>query len=185
MARTTIKVPPELANGTVREHPAPPTRLPRVQTDESALAGGRALKAVGAAADTNAALNPLVALIGIRALYPQQARMLPLEAIDFRHRRVVVAGIDRPLHDFTRQAAADYLRRWHARLASDESDGPAERLPSGGCISFCAACQRRHNNSAKTVCGRQRGRSPSFVPLFNIVPETGLRYVRPLWPTPN
>ncbi|MFF1444590.1 hypothetical protein [Streptomyces sp. NPDC058295] len=68
-----------------------------------------------AAAETNPALKLLIALVGIHALYPHQARALPLTASDFTRGRLTLGNIDHPLDAFTQQAAVDYIHLRHQR----------------------------------------------------------------------
>ncbi|MFE5374062.1 site-specific integrase [Streptomyces mirabilis] len=140
----------------------------------------------------------LVALIGIHALYPQQARMLPLGAIDFRRRRLVVAGIDRPLDGFTGQAAADYLRMRHARWPHTRNPYlfvSSQTVYTDASVTFGwmhlllrgvpATAQQLREDRLLEEAAAGGGDPLHLCALFNIVPETGLRYVRPLWPTPE
>ncbi|MEU8893950.1 hypothetical protein [Streptomyces sp. NPDC048442] len=68
-----------------------------------------AIKSMAESAATDPALKLLIALIGIHALYPHQARALPMSAIDFVRGRLTFGDIDHPLDTFARQAAADYI----------------------------------------------------------------------------
>ncbi len=68
------------------------------------------LRAVGHAAERNPALKVLVALVGVHALYPRQARELMLDAVDLHRNRLSLPGGERPMDDYTRAAIADYLR---------------------------------------------------------------------------
>ncbi|WP_406864281.1 helix-turn-helix domain-containing protein [Streptomyces sp. HUAS MG47] len=78
--------------------------------------GREAIKSMAEAAATDPALKLLIALIGIHAPYPHQARALPVFAIDFIRGRHALGDIDHPLDTFTRQAAADCIElrreRW-------------------------------------------------------------------------
>ncbi len=75
-----------------------------------------ALQAVAHAAAADPALHMTVALIGVHGLYPHQARQLPLDAIDLHNGRLAHDHRNRPLDEFTRNAAIGYLahryRRW-------------------------------------------------------------------------
>lgn len=68
-----------------------------------------------AAGETNPALKLLIAIVSIHALYPYQARALPLTALDFTRGRLTLGDIDHPLDAFTQQAAVDYIRLRHQR----------------------------------------------------------------------
>ena len=68
------------------------------------------LRAVGQAAHRNPALKAVVALVGVHALYPKQARELPVEAVDLPRSRLLLPSGPRPLDDYTREAITDYLR---------------------------------------------------------------------------
>lgn len=74
-----------------------------------------ALRKIGAVAATDPVVRIVVALIGIHAMYSKQARELPLDAIDLSRGRLRDGEIDRPLDDYTRQAALDYLAHRHRR----------------------------------------------------------------------
>ncbi|MER7694210.1 hypothetical protein [Streptomyces sp. NPDC097610] len=87
---------------------AKPSSMPRPLSPE-------AIQTIAAAADSDPALKLLIALIGVHALYPHQARALPLTAIDFTCGRLSLDDVDHPLDDFTRQAAANYTRLRHER----------------------------------------------------------------------
>lgn len=69
------------------------------------------LRAVGQAAEHDPALKVIVALVGIHALYPKQARELTLDAIDIHRNRLILPGGQRPLDDYTRAAVTGYLRQ--------------------------------------------------------------------------
>ncbi|MEK8141916.1 hypothetical protein NKH18_02420 [Streptomyces sp. M10(2022)] len=73
------------------------------------------IQTLAVAAESDPALKLLIALIGIHALYPHQARELPLAAIDFTGGRLLHGDIDHPLDAFTHQAAADYIQLRHSR----------------------------------------------------------------------
>lgn len=71
-----------------------------------------------AAAETNPALKLLIALVGIHALYPHQARALPLTAIDFTRGRLTLGDIDHPprrLHPAGPAGRRDYIHLRHQR----------------------------------------------------------------------
>ncbi len=143
-----------------------------------------------------AALKLLVALIGIHALYPHQARALPLAAVDFTGGRLVHGNIDHPLDAFTRQAA-DYIQLRHSRW-------PHTRNPH-----LFLSSQTAHSRTPVTIgwmqplpkdlpVTAQRLREDRFLEeaavtgadpqhlcaVFNITPDTGLRYTRTFHPGP-
>jgi SAM-dependent methyltransferase len=74
-----------------------------------------ALQAIAHAAAADPALHMTVALIGVHGLYPHQARQLPLDAIDLHNGRLAYDHRNRPLDEFTRNAATGYLAHRHRR----------------------------------------------------------------------
>lgn len=68
------------------------------------------LRAIGQAAERNPALKVIVALVGIHALYPKQARELHVDAVDVPRNRLVLPNGTRYMDDYTRAAITDYLR---------------------------------------------------------------------------
>ncbi|MFD4868404.1 hypothetical protein [Streptomyces sp. NPDC058412] len=151
-----------------------------------------------AAAEANPALKLLIALVGIHALYPHQARALPLTAIDFTRGWLMLGDIDHPLDAFTQQAAVDYIHLRHQRR-------PHTRNPH-----VFISSQTAHTRAPVTtgwmqpllrglpVTARQlredrileeaavTGADPQLLcAVFNITPETGLRYTRLFHPDPT
>ncbi|MEW5627183.1 hypothetical protein AB1388_11510 [Streptomyces hydrogenans] len=156
-----------------------------------------AIQTLAAAAESDPALKLLVALIGIHALYPHQARELPLAAIDFTGGRLVHDNIDHPLDAFTRQAASDYIQLRHSRW-------PHTRNPH-----LFLSSQTAHSRTPVTIGWMQpllknlpvtaqrlredrileeaavTGADPQHLcAVFNITPDTGLRYTRTFHPDP-
>ncbi|MFH8388158.1 hypothetical protein [Streptomyces sp. NPDC018036] len=169
---------------------ARPGRVPRPLSP-------KAIQSMAEAAATDPALKLLIALIGIHALYPHQARALPVSAIDFVRGRLAHGDIDHPLETFTRQAAADYmeLRR--------------ERWPNTRNSHLFISSQTAYSRAAVTIGWMQvvlrglpvtaqrlredrileeaavTGADPQHLcVMFNITPETGLRYIRFFQPDP-
>lgn len=68
------------------------------------------LRTVAQAANHTPALKVMVALVGIHALYPKQARELRLDAIDLPRNRLILPSGARPIDDYTCSAITDYLR---------------------------------------------------------------------------
>ncbi|MFD4130543.1 hypothetical protein ACFXKK_34630 [Streptomyces globisporus] len=93
------------------------------------------IRRLTAAAETNPALKLLIALVGIHALYPHQARALPLTAVDLSRGRLTLGDIEHPLDAFPQQAAVDYIhlrrQRWphthnpHLFISSQTAHTPA------------------------------------------------------------
>ncbi|MFI1067004.1 hypothetical protein [Streptomyces spororaveus] len=156
-----------------------------------------AIQTLVAAAEGDPALKLLVALIGIHALYPHQARELPLVAVDFTGGRLLHGNIDHPLDAFTRQAAADYIQLRHSRW-------PHTRNPH-----LFLSSQTAHSRTPVTIgwmqpllkdlpVTAQRLREDRILEeaavtdadpqhlcaVFNITPDTGLRYTRTFHPDP-
>ncbi|MER6572868.1 hypothetical protein ABT288_43635 [Streptomyces sp. NPDC001093] len=169
---------------------AKPTSVPTPLSPE-------AIKTLAAAADTDPALKLLIALIGVHALYPHQARELPLAAVDFTGGRLSFGDIDHPLDAFTRRAAADYIQLRNARW-------PHTRNPH-----LFISSQTAHSRTPVTIGWMQpllkdlpvtarrlredrileeaavTGADPQHLcAVFNITPDTGLRYTRPFHPDP-
>ncbi|MEX0172007.1 hypothetical protein [Streptomyces sp. LMG1-1-1.1] len=156
-----------------------------------------AIQTLAAAAEGDPALKLLVALIGIHALYPRQARELPLAAVDFTGGRLVHGNIDHPLDAFTRQAAADCIQLRH-------SHWPHTRNPH-----LFLSSQTAHSRTPVTIGWMQpllkdlpvtaqrlredrileeaavTGADPQHLcAVFNITPDIGLRYTRTFHPDP-
>ncbi|MGW6060351.1 hypothetical protein [Streptomyces sp. NPDC055189] len=156
-----------------------------------------AIQTLAAAAEGDPAPKLLIALIGIHALCPHRARALPLAAIDFTGGRLVHGKIDHPLDAFTRQAAADYIRLRHARW-------PHTRNPH-----LFLSSQTAHSRTPVTIGWMQpllkdlpvtaqrlredrileeaavTGADPQHLcAVFDITPDTGLRYTRVFRPDP-
>ncbi|MGW6976393.1 hypothetical protein [Streptomyces sp. NPDC054952] len=163
---------------------AKPSSVPRPLSPE-------AIHTIAAVADSDPALKLLIALIGIHALYPHQARALPLTAIDFTRGRLSLDDVDHPLDDFTRQAAANYTRlrheRWprtrnpHLFISSQTAHtrtpvaiGWMQPLLRGLPVTAQRLREDRILEEAAVT-----GADPQHLcAVFNITPETGLRYIR-------
>ncbi|MET9695262.1 hypothetical protein ABZY81_44085 [Streptomyces sp. NPDC006514] len=155
------------------------------------------IQKLAVAAESDPALKLLIALIGIHALYPHQARELPLAAIDFTGGRLLHGDIDHPLDAFTHQAAADYIQLRHSRW-------PHTRNPH-----LFLSSQTAHSRTPVTIGWMQllfkdlpvtaqrlredrileeaavTGADPQHrCAVFNITPDTGLRYTRTFHPDP-
>ncbi|MFF4456627.1 hypothetical protein [Streptomyces goshikiensis] len=151
-----------------------------------------------AAAETNLALKLLIALVGIHALYPHQARALPLTAIDFTRGRLTLGDIDHPLDAFTQQAAVDYInlrrQRWpHTRnphlFISSQTAHTCAPVTTGWMQPLLrglpvTAQQLREDRILEEAA--VTGADPQHLcAVFNITPETGLRYTRFFHPDPT
>ncbi len=151
-----------------------------------------------AAAETNPALKLLIALVGIHALYPHQARALPLTAIDFTRGRLTLGDIDHPLDAFTQQAAVDYIhlrhQRWpHTRnphvFISSQTAHTRAPVTTGWMQPLLrglpvTAQQLREDRILEEAA--VTGADPQHLcAVFNITPETGLRYTRFFHPDPT
>ncbi|MGY5048478.1 hypothetical protein ACWDE0_23115 [Streptomyces sp. 900105755] len=156
-----------------------------------------AIQTLAAAAEGDPALKLLVALTGIHALYPHQARELPLAAVGFTGGRLGHGNIDHPLNAFTRQAAADYIQLRHSRR-------PHTRNPH-----LFLSSQTAHSRTPVTIGWMQplledlpvtaqrlredrileeatvTGADPQHLcAVFDITPDTGLRDTRTFHPDP-
>jgi hypothetical protein len=96
-------------NPTSRVHVGSPN-----QTTPSALSPA-VLRQLGEAARTDPALRVVLALIGVHALFPHQARGLLLDQVDLPNHRIGLDGGDRTLDPFTADAIAAYLDYRHHR----------------------------------------------------------------------
>lgn len=96
-------------NPTRRVHTAGPTPTTPTPLDP------RALHVLGEAAQDDPSLRIVLALIGVRALHPHQARHLRLDQIDLPNRRLNVTGTHASLDPFTTESIAAYLAYRHDR----------------------------------------------------------------------
>ncbi|MFI1585611.1 hypothetical protein [Embleya sp. NPDC020630] len=165
---------------------ARPLSVPTPLTPDQVLAVARA-----AAADP--ALQMVVALVGIHALHPRDVRALPLHAVDLHNDRLVYEGIDRPLDDYTRAAANRYLafrrERWprtanpHFLISSQTANTTAAVTYGWTHQLFrvlpTTAARLREDRLLEEAAAV--GADPlHLTALFNISPETGLRYTNAL-----
>ncbi|MFE9858719.1 hypothetical protein [Streptomyces sp. NPDC005780] len=146
----------------------------------------------------DSALKLLIALVGIHALYSYQARALPLTAIDFTRGRLTLGDIDHPLDAFTEQAAVDYIhlrhQRWphtrnpHVFISSQTAHtrapvttGWMQPLLRGLPVTARKLREDRILEEAAVT-----GAEPQHLcAVFNITPETELRYTRFFHPRPH
>jgi hypothetical protein len=156
-----------------------------------------AIQTLAAAAEGDPALKLLIALIGIHALYPHQARELPLAAFDFTGGRLMHGDIDHPLDAFTRQAAADYIQlrrsRWphtrnpHLFLSSQtaHSGTPVTIGWMHPLLKDLPVTAQRLREDRILEEAAVTGADPQHLcAVFNITPDTGLRYTRTFHPDP-
>ncbi|MGW3177548.1 hypothetical protein ACWDEN_47680, partial [Streptomyces sp. NPDC001153] len=92
--------PPTKSQRLLFVNPARGLRLGAKPTSVPTPLSPEAIQTLAAAADTDPALKLLIALIGVHALYPHQARELPLAAVDFTGGRLSFGDIDHPLDAF-------------------------------------------------------------------------------------
>lgn len=156
-----------------------------------------AIQTLAAAAEGDPALKLLSALIGIHALYPHQARELPLAAVYFTGGRLLHGDIDHPLDAFTRQAAADYIQprysRWphtrnpHLFLSSQtaRSRTPVTIGWMQPLLKDLPVTAQRLREARILEEAAVAGADPQHLcAVFNISPDTGLRYTRTFLPDP-
>ncbi|MFE9492507.1 hypothetical protein ACFYNF_39935 [Streptomyces sp. NPDC006641] len=144
------------------------------------------------------ALKLLIALVGVHALYPHQARALPLNAIDFTRGRLTLGDLDHPLDAFTQQAAVDYIHLRHQRwphtlnphlFISSQTAHTRAPVTTGWMQPLLrglpvTAQQLRENRILEEAA--VTGADPQHLcAVFNITPETGLRYTRFFHPDPT
>lgn len=151
------------------------------------------LRTIGQAADRDPALKVFVALVGIHALYPKQARDLTLDAVDLRRNRIILPDDERPMDDYTRAAIEAWLQlrystwpgtrspyllvtRRSAHTGKPVTDAWMHALFAGLPVT---ARQLRDDRLLEEAA--HNGDPLHLSAVFGITPNTSLRFVKALY----